>query len=264
MNFWPTPDGQWRALGSSPSPVGLALTLATMGPIPDIPESEWRPFDYRDDPNFKVAMKDQGQIGACNGHSGNSSLEVGFYVAGVPHVSLSPWMIYADLCQGVDRGSNISEALQLLRDRGTCEERFVPWGTIDPRRLSREAQENRVRYKIEIGYRLTTFREMCIAAQLRQAINFSVPVNGNFNSLDMYDRPQNHYGVHNHAVTGGIYMKKLPTNEWVIGMQNSWGKAWGQNGYCSIGEKNIQGWGFDAYSVVATVVDPLNRPPRLI
>lgn len=261
-NWWHTPDGQWRGLGNNPAKQGLML--ATMGALPDVPESKWREYDYRDDPKFRVRMRDQKQSRSCNGHSGNSSLELGRYIAGMPHVDLSPWLVYADLCRGIDRGSYIADALALLRDYGTCEDQYVPYGTIQPRLISAEAQANRVRYKIEIGYRITTFREMCIACQLGHALNFSVPVNGNFNSLDKFDRPQNHAGEHNHAVTGGIFMKRLPTNEWVVGMQNSWGEAWGRGGYCAIGEKNIQGWGFDAYSVVATTVDPLNRPPRLV
>lgn len=261
MNWWPTPDGQWRALGNNPAPNRLFLSI---GKVPDIPESEWREFDYRDDPNFQVKIKDQGRFGACNGHAAATSLEIARYIAGERHVDLSAWMIYADLCQGWDRGSNIQDALTLLRDKGTCTDNLVPHGTIDPRLLPPAARVDRANFKIEIGYEINSFREMCCAVQDRQVLNHSVPVNGNYNTLDKYDRPQNHAGAHNHAICSGVYMKKLPTNEWVIGSPGSWSTRWGKNGYCSIGERNIQGNYFACYSVVATILYPLNRPPRLV
>ena len=58
-------------------------------------------------------------------------------------------------------------------------------------------------------------------------------------------------------------MRKLPTGDWVIGMQNSWKTVWGKSGYCSIGEKNVQGSGFDAYTVAAVEIDPESIPPRI-
>lgn len=259
-NWWPTPDGQWRALGHNPT---ANRRFVSLGKVPDIPESEWREFDYRDDPGFKVKVKDQGQYGACNGHAAATSLEIARYIAGLPHVDLSAWMIYADLCQGIDRGSNIQDALTLLKSMGTCRDALVPHGTINPQMLSPESERDRSNYIIEIGYEITCFREMCCAVQARQVLNHSIPVNGNYNTLDKYDRPQNHAGADNHAICSGVYMRKLPTNEWVIGSPGSWSTRWGKNGYCSIGERNVQGRFFSCYSVVATVTDPQNQPPAV-
>lgn len=257
LESWITPDGETRYLGNHES----SFKLATGKQLPDIPESEWKEFDLRDDPKYPVKIKDQNGKAACNGHAAASSLEIGRYISGALYVPLSAWLVYADLCNGWDVGSNIAEALVYLENKGTCSEPLVPYGIINPSRIPTTARTDAKRFKIEIGYRLNTFRDLCIAAQLRMPFNFSVPVNSGFNTLDQYDRPQNRAGSHNHAVTGGTYMKRLPNGEWVIGMQNSWGVSWGKQGYCSIGERNVLGNGWDAYCIAATAADPANLPP---
>ena len=259
VSFWPTPDGNWRSLANRPS----TRVLATRGALPDVPASQFQPFDLRTNPDFRVKIKDQGQRGACNGHAAASSDEIARFISGQAHVDLSAWKVYADLCQGVDRGSCISDALEYMVNHGTCREELVVWGTINPSQITQWARDDAARFRIEIGHRLNTFAEMCVAAQLRQPFNFSIPVNGNFNTLDQYGRPGNHAGAHNHAVCGGLGMKKLPTNEWAILAQNSWGTGWGDKGYFWFTEKNLGGWGWDAYSVVATVTDPQNQPPAV-
>lgn len=259
ISYWPTPDGEWRGLGNKPFTSGKML--AVMGDLPDLPVSEWQDFDLR--PNAPIKVKDQNGKGACNGHAAASSLEWARHISGQTYRPLSAWMVYATLCNGWDTGSSIADALDLLAKSGTCEESLMPWGVINPNKITSAAREDAIRFRIEIGYKLKDFKSLCIAAQLRQPFNFSVPVNGNFNSFDIYGRPLNHAGSHNHAVTGGMGMKKMPTGEWAILMQNSWSEKWGQQGYCWISEKNLGGWGWDAYSVVATTVDTQNIPPVL-
>ena len=257
--FWTTPDGEWRGLGNHPSTSGNML--ATMGALPDIPSSEWKDFDLRSTAPIKV--KDQNGKGACNGHAAATSLEWARHISGQPYRPLSGWMPYAILCRGRDVGSSITDALALLQSTGTCEEPLMPWGAINPSLITPSARQDASRFRIEIGYKRDDFKSLCIAAQLRQPYNFSVPVNGNFNSLDSYGRPMNHAGTHNHAVTGGMGMKRLANGEWAILMQNSWSEKWGQKGYCWISEKNLGGWGWDAYSVVATTLDSTDRTPAL-
>ena len=259
LEAWPTPDGEWRYLGNRPS----THRLMTAGALPDIPVSEWREYDLTTDAAYPIKIKDQNGRGACNGHAAASSLEIARWISGQHYEALSAWYIYAKLCNGWDTGSSIADALALLSREGTCEEPLVLYGLINPTMISAAAKTNAANHKIEIGHALPDWKSLCIAAQLRQPFNFSLSVNGNFNTLDSFGRPQNHAGAHNHAVCGGMGMKRTATGEWLIKMQNSWGTRWGQNGYCWIGERNVQGWGWDAYSVVATTVDPTNKPPAL-
>jgi hypothetical protein len=255
---WELPDGQTVLLGNQEPPVSLILPVR--GVLPDVPEHKWTEFDLRKDTSYPVKIKNQGSYGACNGHAAASSLEDARYIAGLGYVPLSAWLVYADLCNGIDRGSSIAEALTLLQKSGTCDDALVPHGVINPRRINENARENAKRFKIEIGYRLQNFNDLCVAAQLRIPFNFSVPVNGGFNQLDAEGVPQNRSGWHNHAVSGGFAMKQGKSG-WLIGMRNSWGEQWGNQGYCWIAERNLRGSGFDAYGVFAAEVDPANLPP---
>lgn len=258
---WIDSRGTVRRLGNNAVPE--SLKLATKGELPDIPKSEWTEFDFRKSPNFPVKVKDQGRYGACNGHAAASSLEIARWIAGYTHHDLSAWLVYADLCGGIDRGSNIAQALVHLESKGTCRESLVPHGTITPSRIMAAARQDALRFRVEIGYQLNSFNDLCIAAQLRQPFNFSVPVNADFNRLDSFGRPLNKSGAHNHAVTGGLGYKVLSNGEPAVLMLNSWGPAWGINGFCWISERNVQGWGWDAYSVVASHFDPEEAQPRL-
>jgi len=260
LEQWVLPDGTATALGNHRPPEEFSFPVRAG--LPDLPESQWREFDLRANSDYPVKIKNQGSFGACNGHAAASAAEDARYVAGLDYVPLSPWMIYADLCNGFERGSIIAEALTHCERKGTCNDSLVPHGTINPRKISSEARENAKRFKIEIGYRISDFREMCIACQLRMPINFSVPVNAGFNMLDAEGVPRNRAGWHNHAVQAGFAMKR-GKNGWLIGMRNSWGEQWGINGYCWVSAATVKGSGFDAYAILATEYDPQQAPPPI-
>ena len=61
---------------------------------------------------------------------------------------------------------------------------------------------------------------------------------------------------------GGIGMKRVG-GQWFILWQNSWSTRWGLTGRAWLGEKNLDGWGFDAYSVIATREDTAGGPPAI-
>lgn len=256
IDTWSDGFGVERRLGNFPAPYGYHLPH--MGAVPLVDPATWQEFDLTDCP---VAIKDQGQFGACNGHAAATSLELARWIAGESHVDLSAWAIYATLCGGWDRGSSISEALTLLKQRGTCPDSFLPHGTINPSRITQAAAAEFPRFKIEIGYSLTGFDEMMAATQLRQPFNFSISVNTGFNQLDADGCPQNQPGDNNHAVTGGLGAKRGKNGEWMILCQNSWSTQWGLNGRFYIKRRNVGGRYFDAYTVVAISADPKNYQP---
>ena len=140
LDKWVLPNGQIVSLGNTEPPVDLILPVR--GVLPDVPEHKWQEFDLRKDTSYPVKIKNQGSYGACNGHAAASSLEDARYIAGLGYVPLSAWLVYADLCNGVDRGSSIAEALTLLQKSGTCDDALVPHGVINPRRIDAGAREN--------------------------------------------------------------------------------------------------------------------------
>lgn len=258
--LFPCFGNEWRGMGNRPP--SISLKLGSSEPLPDIPESEWQEFDYTNDPKFPVKIKDQGQSNGCNGHAAATSLEAARWIAGLPHLDLSAWYIYANLCRGWDTGSGIADALQFLQNKGVCNTSYVLYGTINPSQIKPVATTEAAKHRIEIGHTLTSFKDLCISAQLRQPFNFSISVNTGFNSLDKNGCPSNISGSHNHAVMGGLGMKKVG-GQWFILWQNSWGNRWGLNGRAWLGQHNLQGWGFDAYSVIATKESPENCPLHL-
>lgn len=258
---WVLPDGTGTFLGNH---VPTVRTVRVGLKLPDVPDSELREFDLRLNPHFNPKVKNQGSYGACNGFAAATSLEIARFLAGAPHIPLSPWMVYAVLCNGWDRGSIIADALKLLKNQGTCPDMYVPHGTINPNRLSTEAKAEAKRFRIEIGYEINSHRDLVVATHMRIPTNFSVPVNSSFNSLDSDGVPQNRAGIHNHAVCGGLGLKKTARHGWCVLTQNSWGSNWGDKGYFWAAERTVAGSYPDAYGVWAVENDPQDAHPNLV
>jgi len=236
-----------------------------------LPKSDWQEFDATTD-THPVAIKDQNGKGACNGFAAATSAEWARWLSGQTHVPLSGWFVYAILCNGVDRGSNIGDALDLLSKTGTCKDGSVTYATINPRRLTAEARAEATNYRIEIGETLPDFASIMTAVQFRRSGNFSIKAGPNFDasSLDAigsdgvvgYSR-----GAGNHAVAFVPAAKKLANGDWAIKFQNSWGTKWGRAGFAWFTERHIAGQSyFEAYSVVATTDTPddASNPPPVV
>lgn len=256
-----------RGLGHVPPPPDYSVA-GTMAATVEIPESDWQPFELEGCPHV---VKDQDGRGACNGFAAATVMEWARWIAGMPHVELSGWFVYAILCNGIDRGSNIGEALTLLSKTGTCPEDMVEYGTINPRRLSDRARASAGRFRIEVGERLTTWRQMVTATLLRRPFNFSIRVGNalgrSWDRLDDEGCPPVAPGPGNHAVCGGLGLKRGKDGRWRIKWVNSWTKGFGVQGYAWVSEEHIarQSY-FEAYSVSAVYDDPddATRPPAPI
>lgn len=254
--------GHDRPLGHVP-PVGRPPVAAPLSPGALLDPARWEEFEL--DPG-DIRIKDQDGKGACNGHAAATDMEWARRIAGMPHVPLSAWYVYAILCNGWDRGSNIGDALRLCTDRGVCLEPSVPYATINPRRIPEAAHAEAKRFRIEIGAKLEGFDALMTATQLRQPFNFSLCVGRGFDQLSAEGVVGYSRGAGNHAICGGLGAKRLSGGEWAIKFANSWGTRWGQGGYAWFTRRHVeeQGW-FEAYSISAATDDPQDdtRPPAV-
>jgi hypothetical protein len=251
-------------LGNHPTPKGR-VSAPRMASTTLIPESDWVEFDLRDQ-GLPLKVKNQNPYGACNGHAAASSMEAALWLAGFDEYRpLSAWFVYSILCNGWDVGSNIGEALQLLAKQGTCEETFVPWGTINPRRLTADAKANAAKYKVEIGAAHDSFASIMSATQRRQVSNVSLNGTAMANyGTDSEGRIPAGAGTGNHALGVGFGAKKIGGLWYILGI-NSWDTGWGtMKGFFWFGQSNIVGQrNFDGYVVKAVVDvpgDPTNPP----
>lgn len=250
-----------RVLGSLPSDPRLVASLPPYsGEV--LPESELREFD--DFPADVIKIKDQDGAGACNGFATAMALQMARFVQGMDHVELSGWYVYGRLVHGRDTGSNILQAYDLVGTEGCSPEEYVPYGEFNDRRFSAEAKAAAPRFRLEFGEKLTTFRQMVSHVMLGGCLNYSLHVGNNFNNLDEDDVPGISRGPGNHAVAGGLSLKKSKKWGWMPGGINSWRDTWGNRGRFRFCEKMIEaGSYFECFTVKAVVDDPLDpeNPP---
>jgi hypothetical protein len=256
--------GNVRPLGFLPGDPKRMMAIPAPAAGELIPEADWIEFDEWPDP---IKIKDQDGKGACNGHAAALGAEVIRWTSGAPHVPLSAWYVYSILCGGIDRGSAILDALDLLQSKGDAPESEVQYGLINPNRLTAQAHTAAAHYKMEIGSRISTPQEIGSAIQRRQVINLAVCVGNSFNNLNGDGVPGLGRGFCNHAVFVGGGMKRDKGGKWLGKMANSWTTAWGLNGFCWLPIDYVPtASAFEAYTLRAPFDDTadITDPPVLI
>jgi hypothetical protein len=254
--------GERRILNLQPSDPAQLRTVSAGAHV--LPRSEIRDFDRWP---AQIAIKDQNGRGACNGHATVTALEFARAMQGQPHVPLSAWYVYAILCNGWDRGSNILDALKLVQSDGAAPESLVDYKLINPRRLTEEAKRSATRFRLTLGQQLKTWDEIVSAVALRRSLNLSVHVGRSFNNIDSDGTPGVNRGQGNHAVMCGGGIKTSAKWGKLIRMANSWSTAWGQSGFCWLSQAHIEaGSWFECFEVQAVAEDLAddNNPPEAI
>lgn len=260
-----TPDGAERKLGFNPDQKSKPVSFSTrvkQVEVPDFPDSEIVPFDLVNSKHFKYEVKDQFAEGACTGFGMVSAIELLLWRAGYGNFKLSPWFLYAIACNGVDRGAYLDQVCDIATKTGTCEDRFVPPRTIDPKRLSAAAKVDAKNWRVELTVALPeSWKQIRDCVNARYAIYHSIHADNGLNTLDKEGVPSNRAGIHNHGLAGGFGLKFSKKHGWVMKDPNSWSTKWGQDGYFWCSEGAIQGNYGQIIAIASVSVKRSLNPP---
>ena len=230
-----------------------------------LPRSEWRTISNRSRFNY---IMDQKSHGSCVGHGAAGALMRARDATGAKHVDLSGTFVYSYINGNRDQGAMISDAVDVLKEKGTCSYQKCQWDTIYQRDISDDAREEAKRYRALEIYSVgdeDPFGEFVTALMLGFIPVYAVMVGNTFTDLDNdgvcgFDR-----GPGNHAVTADGIGRRA-NGEWLIDMVNSWNLDFGQNGRAFITEKHVEAVMQDCFIVRASTDDPQepHDPPALI
>ena len=254
-------DGCPRLLAKLPPTRGRGGLRSFVEAVGTAPESEWRPLDWRPlfTPNW---ILDQKSHGSCVGFSSAGALSKARALAGETFQRLSGSFVYAHINGGQDQGAIITDALGVLRDRGTCLDLEMPWDRIYKSQIPPSAYETAKRFRAFELYTADTWLEIGSAVQLGFVPIFAVMVGGSFMDLDSEGVAGFDNGPGNHAVHADG-MVRLPRAGWALDMPNSWGTSFGQSGRCYLTRRHVEGVQQDCYVIRAIAFDPLDphKPP---
>lgn len=191
------------------------------------------------DPRGFLKVENQGQVGACQGHSISSAVEWCYAIAtGGDKIQLSRAYGYYETqrLDGIsgDRGSTIEGGIRLAKEFGIPEESLWPYtGRYEPQRPKpiEELRANAAQYKIGKSYKLTTYDSIrTFLGSGQGAVHLGIMWNSSVQGglVNSYSAA----GGGGHAI--GLYSlseRKDSAGNPFLWMMNSWGSSWGQSGW---------------------------------
>jgi hypothetical protein len=199
-------------------------TLAT-AIIPIIPRSKWRsmienpdqPF-LHDLTNNVLPPHDQGKTNYCWAHGSIRALETLRVYEGQQPLILSAESVAVPLTRGRNRGGSPDEALRQIRDYGACRQELWPHNNRDQESAKPGWETDALQYRILDWMDVNGWD-----AQVTLALH-RIPV-----AIGL--------GWWGHLVCQ-LDPVILPDGSIGIGIDNSWGADWGENGYGVLDEKH--------------------------
>lgn len=219
----PLPDGRPRGCNPRKSRPGEWFPMASER-IAIVPRSEWaaRAKEISLRPFVKTVL-DQDGVGSCATEGAAQAIMIARAFAGLPHVALNPWSIYATTSGGRDAGSSIDENLRFIQQYGCCPMDAWPrskgWRAKPDAAAMREA----AKYKAIEVYDIASVDEM-VSALLT---GFAVV-----------------YGANGHCV---VKVQHLDESK---GLDvNSWSPSWGDEGFGVWATYRAVNWAYGAWAL---------------
>jgi C1A family cysteine protease len=208
----------------------------TIKTVRDLPKS----IDLR---SKMSPVVDQGQLGSCTANAIASGLREYLEIAGGQVlVRLSRLFLYYEerKLEGTvdeDSGASIRDGMKVLAQIGVCPEEDYPYDITKFREPpSERALANAAQYKIVEYHRVMDLKSMKTALYEGLPVVFGFKVYESFESdevaktgkVPMPKKKEQYLG--GHAVLAVGYVDKSKGGQVIV--RNSWGDAWGDQGYC--------------------------------
>lgn len=179
--------------------------------------------DYR--PMLR-AIRNQGSLGTCAAQTAACIKEYQEYKDVQFDSYFSPMFIYNNRVNQNTEGMYGRDVMTILSKKGVCPESYLSYGTIrKPEQIEPESYDIAANFKIKGYARVNTIRGVKAALFLYGPCYISFPT---YNSgVEMWiPKHKDQKPTGGHAMTVVGYTK----NSFII--RNSWGRDWGDNGYC--------------------------------
>ncbi|MFH1784551.1 MAG: C1 family peptidase [bacterium] len=199
-------------------------------------------------------VRDQGEEGTCVGFATAAGMkEYQEFLDYEKLVILSPRFVYSE-CKKIDgmprlEGTTIRAAMQVLSDKGVCQEKFWPYQPHQKDKPKEGASSNAEKFRIITYARILNLNELRLSLATKGPCVIGVEV---FEAMmktktGLVPMPKKHetsLGGHAFCVVGYDDKKK------VIKFKNSWTDKWGKKGYGFLPYGYVERYMMDAWSSV--------------
>lgn len=175
-------------------------------------------------------VRDQENQGTCSAQAVSCMKEYQEYKNISLDEYMSPQFIYSKRADPTKEGMVPRNTIQILQQFGICRERTYPYGIMKPNTyLVKKAEEEALNFRIQNYAQVDTVEGLKTAIVQNGVCYIAVPVYNYGTRLwkrDDADPTSTYKGNHAMAIVGYDDFKQ----SFII--RNSWGKNWGENGYC--------------------------------
>lgn len=200
------------------------------------------------------AVRDQGNEGTCVGFAVASGMKE--YQEAIDYnaaIEMSPRFLYS-LCKKYDdypdeEGTTIRMAMKVLKEYGTCRERFWPYRPHQKDKPRQGARKDAARFKEKSYARILNLPELKMSLSSKGPCVCGVEVFEGMmtTKTGMVPMPgKNEAALGGHAVCLVGYNDK----KGLVKFKNSWGLKWGERGYAYLPYEYIDRFMMDAWSAV--------------